>query len=166
MIDTQAEAFRAMEWLDELVAALAERPTALLGNSKSIARVQQIARWAGYLSQVEDAFGRKVSAFDGIPLIDLGDKPGASSPIIPIEARDLDGAGAGVSISGLTDLYAVNLDLAGFHGVSLAGQPLVNSWLPDFSQAGAVKTGEVEMVAAVALKATKSAAVLRHIKVS
>ncbi|MDP9415702.1 MAG: phage capsid protein [Pseudomonadota bacterium] len=166
VIDTQAEAFKAMEFLDELVAALAERPTALLGNSKSIARVQQIARWAGYLSQVEDAFGRKVAAFDGIPLVDLGAKPASNNPIIPIESRDLDGAGTNPAISGLTDLYAVNLDLTGFHGVSLAGQPLVNSWLPDFSQAGAVKNGEVEMVAAVALKATKSAAVLRHIKVS
>jgi hypothetical protein len=42
----------------------------------------------------------------------------------------------------------------------------VNTWLPDFSSAGAVKTGEVEMgPVGVVLKATKSASVFRNIKV-
>lgn len=67
---------------------------------------------------------------------------------------------------GLTDLYAVRIAQDGFLGVSVAGQPLVNTWLPDFDRAGAVKTGEVEMgPVAVALKSTKAAAVLRRIKV-
>jgi len=65
----------------------------------------------------------------------------------------------------LTDLYAARLSLDGFHAVSLANQDLVKIWLPDFSTSGAVKTGEVELVAAVALKATKSAGVFRNIKV-
>ena len=47
----------------------------------------------------------------------------------------------------------------------MAGVAPVQSWLPDFKTPGAVKSGEVEMVAAVALKATKAAAVLRNIKV-
>lgn len=67
---------------------------------------------------------------------------------------------------GLTDLYAVRIGMDGFHGVAMAGQPLIQKWLPDFDRAGAVKTGEVEMgPVAVALKATKAAAVLRRIKV-
>ena len=41
----------------------------------------------------------------------------------------------------------------------------MRQWLPDYRTAGAVKTGEVEMVAAVALKATKAAGVMRKIKV-
>ncbi|MDY6084631.1 MAG: PBSX family phage terminase large subunit [Dialister sp.] len=60
---------------------------------------------------------------------------------------------------------AVRFGLDGFHAVSMAGVPPVQIWLPDFNTAGAVKPGEVEMVAAVALKATKAAAVLRDIKV-
>lgn len=66
----------------------------------------------------------------------------------------------------LTDIYAVRMGMDGFHGVSPAGQPLLRQWLPNFDQAGAVKTGEVEMgpVAAV-LKATKAAAVLRNVKI-
>ena len=58
------------------------------------------------------------------------------------------------------------LGLDGFHAISLAGQAPIKTWLPDFSTAGAVKKGEVEMVAAVVLKATKAAAVFRDIKVS
>lgn len=68
--------------------------------------------------------------------------------------------------TGLTDLYAVRMGLDGFHGVSTVGGQMVSSWLPDFSTAKAVKTGEVEMgPVAVALKATKAAAVFRNIKV-
>ena len=46
------------------------------------------------------------------------------------------------------------------------GSQLVQTWLPDFSAAGAVKKGEVELgPVGVALKATKAAAVVRNIKV-
>jgi hypothetical protein len=53
----------------------------------------------------------------------------------------------------------------GFHAISMAGQAPVKTWLPDFSTAGAVKKGEVEMVAGCALKSTKAAGVMRNIKV-
>ena len=67
---------------------------------------------------------------------------------------------------GLTDLYAVRIALDGFHGVSTVGSPLVQTWLPDFTQPGAVKKGEVELgPVSVALKATKAAAVFRRIRV-
>lgn len=65
----------------------------------------------------------------------------------------------------VTDLYAVRFGMDGFHAVSTTG-PLLRQWLPDFSTAGAVKTGEVELgPASIALKATKAAAVFRNIKV-
>ena len=67
---------------------------------------------------------------------------------------------------GLTDLYVYRIGMDGFHGVSVAGQPLLQTWMPDFTTSGAVKDGEVEMgPVATALKATKAAAVLRGIKV-
>jgi len=76
-------------------------------------------------------------------------------------------SGTATGVTGLTDLYAVRLGLDGFHAVSTVGQSLVQTWLPDFSTAGAVKTGEVELgPVAVALKASKAAAVLRNIKVA
>lgn len=84
-----------------------------------------------------------------------------SSPVITAAA-----SGTSTAVTNLTDLYAVRLGLDGFHAVSTVG-PLVQTWLPDFSTAGAVKTGEVEMgPVAVALKASKAAAVLRNIKLA
>lgn len=68
--------------------------------------------------------------------------------------------------TGLTDLFAYRVGLDGFHGVTTVGSQLVQTWLPDFSTAGAVKKGEVELgPVSVALKATKAAAVFRAIKV-
>ena len=54
----------------------------------------------------------------------------------------------------------------GFHGVSLTGSNAVRAYVPDFDQPGAVKTGEVEMVAATVLKNTAHAGVLRNIKIA
>ena len=89
-----------------------------------------------------------------IPIVDLGTKAGSNAPVSVIDGG-----------TGTTSLYAARLGLDGFHGVSMAGSAPVRSWLPDFTKAGAVKKGEVEMVAAVALKATKAAGVMRNIKV-
>lgn len=87
---------------------------------------------------------------------------GGTSPDVTFANGSSDAA-----ISGLTDLYAVRFGLDGFHAVSAAGAPLLQTWLPDFDTAGAVKTGEVEFAPmAVVLKATKAAAVLRHVKVA
>jgi hypothetical protein len=70
------------------------------------------------------------------------------------------------AVSGLTDLYAVRMGLDGFHGVTTVGGQIVSTYLPDFTSAGAVKKGEVEMgPVAVVLKATKAAAVFRNLKV-
>lgn len=163
-LDTNYKQF--MDLLDEFLSNLDGKPNFLGGNSKLITKIKAVARRAGYLTQSEDAFGRKVDAYNGIVLVDLGAKPASNDPVVSIVTRDPDGAGAGGNITGLTDLYAVRFGMDAFHGVSLAGQELVQVWLPDFTTAGAVKKGEVEMVAAVALKATKSCGVFRNIKVS
>lgn len=65
-----------------------------------------------------------------------------------------------------TDIYVVRLGLDGFHAVTPKGGVGINTILPDFSQAGAVHKGEVEIVGCVALKSTKAAAVLRAIKIA
>jgi hypothetical protein len=146
-----------LDKLEDFLALLNEKPSALMGNSKLISKIKQVARRAGYLTQSEDAFGRKVDQYDGIPLVNMGDKPGSTNPVIPMFTRD--------TITGCTDLYAATFSMDGFHGVTLANDQMMNVWLPDFSVAGAVKKGEVEMVAAVALKATKQAGVFRNVKV-
>lgn len=152
-IDTNWKSF--LDMLDEFEALTCDRPTAWIGNSKLLTKIKGVARRAGYFTQAEDAFGRKVDAYNNIPLIDLGAKPASANPIIPINTT-----------TGETSLYAICLGMEHIHGVSMAGQPPLKSWLPNFTDAGAVKKGEVEMVAAIAIKQTRSAAVLRKLKVT
>jgi hypothetical protein len=155
-IDTNWKAF--LDALDETIALMNGQPSALFGNKKLMTKVHQVARRAGYATTLEDALGRPIDGINGVPLVDLEEKPGSTNPIIPI---------SGGGTPGLTSLYAVRIGQDGFHGVApMGGQNLISTYLPDLTLPGVVKTGEVEMLAAVALKATKAAAVLRKIKVS
>lgn len=155
-----------LDALDEFLAELDGKPTMLMGNSKLITKIKAVARRAGYLTASEDSFGRKVDGYDGIPLVDMGmyvNDSGVAVPNIPIiDDREPDGTNA---ITGLTDLYAVRLAQDGFHGVTVSGNGVINTYLPDFSEPKAVHRGEVEMIGGVALKKTRSAGVLRNIKV-
>lgn len=168
--DTNARAeHQALDAIDEFLSLLDGTPTVILGNAKALARVRAAARRAGMYTRnpVDDlvgANGRPIvrESYGGIAFADPGAKAGTNDPIIPIETRTV----GGTSTTGLTDLYAYRVGLDGFHGVSTVGGRIVQAWLPDFSSAGAVKKGEVEFgPAAVALKATKAAAVFRNIRV-
>jgi hypothetical protein len=162
-IDTKQEALAEIARVDEWLASLDERPDVIFGNRRALAKFKVIASWSDFIDKSTDAFGRSITAYDGIPLVDLGDRVGENNPIIPVESRTV-----GTAQTNLTDLYAVRFGLDGFHGVSLSGgTPLIRAWLPDFTTAGAVKTGEVELgPVAVALKRTKAASVLRNVKVA
>jgi hypothetical protein len=172
-LDTAGNAQKALDLFDEFLGLLDGTPTLVLGTAKALAKLRAIGRRANLyvvapVDGLVDTFGNPIERqrFGNVTITDPGDKAGSTNPIIPIETRDPDGAGPGGNITGLTDIFAVRIALDGFHGVSVAGQPLVKTWLPDFERAGAVKPGEVEMgPVTVALKATKSAAVLRNIKV-
>lgn len=59
----------------------------------------------------------------------------------------------------------MSLGLDGFHGISPMGDGVIRCYMPDLNAPGAVKTGEVELVAGVALKNTLKAAVLKGISV-
>lgn len=151
LVTSNAVAF--LDQLDEFLSELDGKPGALMGNSKLINKIKAVARRTSMYTTSLDAFGRQVSAYDGIPLIDLGKKAGTNDDVVGVDGK------------GATSLYAVRFGLDGFHAISMAGQPPVKTWLPDYSTSGAVKRGEVEMVAGVVLKATKAAGVLRNIKV-
>jgi hypothetical protein len=126
---------------------------AILGNTKSIARIKSVARWSASYTEVKDDLGRQISAYGPWTLIDIGDRSDGSAPIIPITSTN-------------TDIYAVTFGLDAFHGVSPSGTPIVQTWLPNFQIAGAVKTGELEIgPVAMTLKNTKAAGVYRTMKV-
>lgn len=157
MIDKNYKTF--LDMLDEYISEFDGQPDMLLCNSKLITRIRSAARRAGYLTHGEDAFGRPVSGYNGIPLVDLGCywNGTATAPTTPIYSAD--------AAEGLSDLYAVSIGLDGFHGVSPLGEKLVSTYLPDLASPGAVKRVEVEMTAAVVLKNSRKAGVFRGIKV-
>lgn len=168
--DTNARAeHKFLDDLDEFLSLLDGSPTIIVGNRTTLARVRAAARRAGMYTKnpVDDligANGRPIEreTYGGILFGDAGAKAGSNDEIIPIESRTLDTD----PVTGLTDLYAYRVGIDGFHGVSTAGGQLVKAWLPQFTSAGAVKRGEVEMgPVSIALKATKAAAVWRNIKV-
>jgi hypothetical protein len=166
-VDTQAEALAAIAHIDAWLGLMDGRPDAIYLPRKARALFKTIASFAGQYSLERNSVGQPVATYDGIPLIDPGTKSGSATDILALATRDADAGGGGGNITGLADLYAVRYGLDGVHGVSMAGGPLVQNWLPDFTTAGAVKTGEAEMgPLAVVVKRTKSAAVLRNVKVA
>lgn len=155
---------------------------ALLVNESMKTKIQTVARVLGYKTESEEAFGRVVTSIgEGkVRLIDLKNKykvvegeeeddeeaevTVTEEPIIGIKSRKL--GEAQTETTGLTDIYGVKFDVdKGFCGVTITGDKAIDTYLPDFTTPGAVKTGEVEMVAAVALKDTHAAGVLRNIKI-
>ena len=144
---------------------------AIIVNEDLKTKIQTVARFLGYKTESEEAFGRVVTTIgEGkVRIIDMGnvvtvDEDGSvvEKPIIDKKERTVGGS----KVTGLTDMYAVKFDVNnGFHGVTLTGDRVLHQYLPDFKAPGAVKIGEVEMVAAVALKNTNAAGVLRNVKV-
>lgn len=149
-VTTNWQAF--LDTLDEFLGELDGTPDALLVNSKMAAKLRAVARRASMYQTTKDNWGRQVEMYGNIPFVDVGAKAGSNAPIIATNSNE-------------TSIYAVRFGLDAFHAISMAGQPPVKIWLPDFTTAGAVKKGEVEMVAGCALKTTKSCGVLRKIKV-
>lgn len=152
---------KAIDTLDEFLDLLDGTPTIVVGNKKALARVRaMVRRTSMYVREPIDglanADGRPITreSYGGILFADAGEKAGSNDPIIPIAG------------DGTTSLYAYRVGLDGFCGITTTDGTLVKTWLPDFTQPGAVHRGEVELgPVGVALKATKAAAVLRKIKV-
>lgn len=166
--------FAAIDVVDELLHLLNGPATAILGNSKLLSKLRAVARRANMytsspviINQNDPNGSILVEQFGNAVLVDMGTKAGTSTDVIPVTAKALNAIGGASPAGNYTDMYTVRLGLDAFHGVSMAGQPLIKTWLPDFTVAGAVKTGEVELgPVSVALKATKGAAVRRNIRIS
>lgn len=145
---------------------------ALLMNTSMVAKVQTVARVLGYRTETEEAFGKKVVGMDGVRFMDLKNHYTVASAATT--ANSCVKAGISRTIGsdtaatmGLTDIYAVKFDVNdGFHAASLTGNSAISQYVPDWTKPGAVKEGEVEMVAATVLKNTQHAGVLRNIKIA
>lgn len=142
-----------LDMLDEFLSELNGEAGFIGGNSKLCAKIRACARRSSMYQTTQDSFGRQIEKYGNAVILDFGTKAGSNDDVVATEA------------DGTTSLFAGRLGLDAIHAVSIAGQSPVKIYLPDFKRSGAVKTGEVEMVAAIALKASKAAGVFRNIKV-
>ena len=151
-LDENYNAF--LDEMDAFLSTLDGTPSMLLMNRDMLVKLRSIARRAGYYERSKDDFGRTVETYAGIPMVDMGKyfDGETSTDVVATEG-------------GKTAIYAVCLGLDGFHGISPMGSGVITSYMPDLSAPGAVKTGEVELVAGVALKNTLKAAVLKDIAI-
>ena len=145
-----------LDEIDAFLSKLDGKPTILLMNDKMLTKMRGAARRAGYYSRSRDDFGRIVEAYNDIPMYDMGKYYNGTRTvnIIPTSAE------------GKTDIYAITIGLDAFHGISPVGSKVISSYMPDLNEPGAVKDGEVELVAGVVLKNTNKAGVLRGVKIS
>ena len=149
-MDANYNAF--LDEMDAFLACVDGTPDLLLMNSRMMTKLRSVARRAGYYDRSRDGFGNVVETYAGIPMVDMGIYGPSKEDVIPVEG-------------GKTAIYAVCLGLDGFHGISPTGTGVIHSYMPDLSAPGAVKTGEVELVAGVVLKNTRKAAVLKGITI-
>ena len=133
-------------------------PDMLIMNRKMLSKLRGIARRAGYYESTKDDFGRAVETYNGIALMDAGEFYDGSKTVDIVADT-----AAGSSSFGTSDIYAVKFGRDAFHGSSPTGTKVITSYMPDLTLPGAVKKGEVELVAGVALKNTLKAGHMKGI---
>lgn len=147
-----------LDELDEFISGLDGMPDMLLMNRKMLSKLRGIARRAGYYESTKDDFGRVVETYNGVALMDAGEYYDGTKTV-DIVADTAAGSGT----FGTSDIYAVKFGLDAFHGISPTGTKVITSYMPDLTLPGAVKKGEVELVAGVALKNTLKAGHMKGI---
>lgn len=147
-----------LDELDEFISGIDGMPDMLIMNRKMLSKLRGIARRAGYYESTKDDFGRAVETYNGIALMDAGEFYDGSKTV-DIVADTAAGPGS----FGTSDIYAVKFGLDAFHGISPTGTKVITSYMPDLTLPGAVKKGEVELVAGVALKNTLKAGHMKGI---
>lgn len=152
-IKTNGEAL--IYYLDQLISELTGTPDVLMVSRKAYAAIKSAASYFTQFQTDKDNFGRPLVHYGGVPILELGDKPGTSNPIIATDTTE-----------GTTSIYAARIALDGFHAISPVGQLPIKTYMPNMELPGVMKKGEVELVTAMALKATRAAGVLRNIKIA
>ena len=148
-----------LDELDEFISGLDGGADMLIMNRKMLGKLRGIARRAGYFSSSRDEFGRVVETYNGIALMDAGQYFNGTNSVDIVSDTP-----ASSGVAGTSDIYAVKFGLDAFHGISPTGTKVVQTYMPNLAEPGAVKKGEVELVAGVALKNTLKAGRMKGIK--
>lgn len=145
-------------WLRRFV----RRPDVFFVNEDGATFLDKVNDWIDYYNAVNDSFGIATTTFANIPYVDLGMKPGSYD-----QDDILDGTTAEAdqwiipTVAGVTTIYGAVFGLDALHGLSTPGQLFFNA-LPDFTSAGAVKPGELELgPVAIAAKQVRSVGAFR-----
>jgi hypothetical protein len=142
-----------LDAMRKLRSMLDGAPTLWLMNADMFGVFQSVMDRAGINLASKQNYGDEAVQWGPSLVMSLGDKPNTATPII-------------ATANGETSIFTVRLGLDAVHAASPEGNKVAEVYLPDLKAPGAVKTGEVEMVAAVAVKATRSAGVLRKVKIA
>lgn len=159
-ITDQATAQAASRQLRAWLRHFDGEPDVLFVNRDGALWLDTVNDFLSLNTTTQDDFGRDVATWRGVPYVELGVKPGTVDEedvltgVVP-EDEIIS------TVAGVTSLYAVRYGLDSVHGYSTPGG-LFDQWLPDFSTAGAVKPGEVEVgPCAIAAKKVRGAGAFR-----
>lgn len=139
-----------LDTIRKLMSELSATPDVMLLNAQMYAVFQSIMDRAGMVTSKEN-FGTEVFKWGDTAVMKMGDKPGTSNPIIPI-------------VNGETSIYFAKLGMDAVHAISPT--QMINTYLPNMNETGAVKKGEVELIAAMVMKNQFSAGAIRKIKIA
>lgn len=144
--------------LNKWLGLFAEKPDMLMMNSTMLSVMKYIGQKMGYYSRDKNDFGQTVETYDNIILMDAGRYYNGTAEEDCIATGTDDG---------LSSIIGVKFGTNAFHGISpTQAAAIINTYLPDMSAPGAVKTGEVELVAGVVLKNSKMAGMLKDIQIA
>ncbi len=147
-----------IKFVNDVIAKMDGEPTIIGVNNELFAVYQTIAFLAAQFTETKMALGTKAVQYGNALIIDAGDKPGTAEPIIPTDAT-----------KGTTDMYFARLAEDGVHMVTPDGMTEPEVILPklnkDEADAKAVKLGSVELVTTTVVENSRSAGVLRNIKI-
>ena len=160
LIDLSSAAALDTNWpallyeIRQTIALMDMAPTLIAVSRQMFAAFQSVADQSAQFTMTRDNMGNEVVRYGTASIIEMGDKPGTSDPIIETDA------------SGQTSIYLMRIGLDGVHAITPDGVTEPKVYLPDMTSPGAVKLGEVEMTAAAVIKSSRSAAVLRNIQIA
>lgn len=159
-ITDKAGALAATRALRAWLRKMNGKPDVFFVNDDGAAWLDSVNDWITYYNAVNDSFGNEVPTFAGIPYVNLGTKPGTVDEE-DVLTGDVSEDWIIPTSTGVTSIYAVRYGMDSVHGYSLPGT-LFAQWLPNFTDAGAVKPGEVELgPVAIAAKAARGVGAFR-----
>jgi hypothetical protein len=97
--------FAAFDTLDDLLSRVSGGADAIYANARTISRISSAARRLTITATPREEFGRRFPTYDGVPLVDLGNRPDGS-PIIPngdLYAVRFGGSEGDQAVTGLTN---------------------------------------------------------------